>query len=258
MSSIKQQLTATSVHKFPAAAARHQHQVQHHEPGCGFCKRNREPSQVYLSHKLKDESGKVTCPQLSRHICELCGATGPEAHTRSYCPQVVRLREQQKARERERKNSVNSSTSSGLSGASEPRRGPQAGLAHNNNNSTSKAINNEPTKGLSVSNAAGNEDEDREEEEEDYTIQCGVARVMSNMGTVSHTRYNSAGRLRNPHKFKSQQANNNDPSRNYRHRQSSYHPHGHQQSHHAPGGGSSGSSGSWRMESSNNFEKFRQ
>ncbi|KAI1293794.1 Nanos -like protein 1 [Halotydeus destructor] len=59
---------------------------------CGFCRTNGETMENCSSHSLKDASGKVTCPILSRHVCELCGATGPEAHTRSHCPfaQVVR------------------------------------------------------------------------------------------------------------------------------------------------------------------------
>jgi hypothetical protein len=51
---------------------------------CAFCKRNGETSTVYTSHNLR-ERGKVTCPILWKHSCELCGATGDKAHTRSYC-----------------------------------------------------------------------------------------------------------------------------------------------------------------------------
>lgn len=51
---------------------------------CNFCKRNGETSTVFLSHNLREE-GKVTCPILWKHKCELCGATGDKAHTRSYC-----------------------------------------------------------------------------------------------------------------------------------------------------------------------------
>lgn len=54
------------------------------QKNCGFCKRNGEASSVYQSHNLK-ENGKVACPILRNHVCELCGATGDVAHTRSYC-----------------------------------------------------------------------------------------------------------------------------------------------------------------------------
>ncbi|KAE8745044.1 hypothetical protein FOCC_FOCC008356 [Frankliniella occidentalis] len=28
----------------------------------------------------------TTCPILQKHVCEVCGATGVSAHTRSHCP----------------------------------------------------------------------------------------------------------------------------------------------------------------------------
>lgn len=68
-------------------------------PGCGFCKRNREAHEVYMSHELKDTSGRVTCPQLRKYRCPGCGSTGDEAHTRSYCPQLTGVRQQQQQRQ---------------------------------------------------------------------------------------------------------------------------------------------------------------
>lgn len=53
---------------------------------CGFCKRNGESPEVYNSHACKNLDGTCACPILRKHICELCGGTGANAHTRSYCP----------------------------------------------------------------------------------------------------------------------------------------------------------------------------
>ena len=52
---------------------------------CKFCKRNGETARVYRSHNLM-EGGKVSCPHLRSKVCRLCGATGDNAHTVTYCP----------------------------------------------------------------------------------------------------------------------------------------------------------------------------
>ncbi|XP_046915952.2 nanos homolog 2 [Dermatophagoides farinae] len=55
-------------------------------PSCNFCRENGEPFQIWSSHYLRDQNGKLQCPILRSHSCEFCGATGDHAHTRSYCP----------------------------------------------------------------------------------------------------------------------------------------------------------------------------
>lgn len=52
---------------------------------CGFCKQNGERFDVYTSHRLKSLDGRILCPLLRRYSCPYCGATGDNAHTRSYC-----------------------------------------------------------------------------------------------------------------------------------------------------------------------------
>jgi len=57
------------------------------KPHCGFCRKNGEADFVYKSHSSHNAiTGHVTCPILYAHPCELCGASGRFAHTRSYCP----------------------------------------------------------------------------------------------------------------------------------------------------------------------------
>ena len=57
--------------------------------GCAFCSKNQEPKHVVRDHNLHDsETGLVQCPVLRRHCCEVCGATGDYAHTRSHCPRI--------------------------------------------------------------------------------------------------------------------------------------------------------------------------
>ncbi|XP_052771035.1 uncharacterized protein LOC128210721 [Mya arenaria] len=53
---------------------------------CVFCKNNGERTDMYTSHSVKDESGRVLCPVLRKYTCPLCGVNGDNAHTLRYCP----------------------------------------------------------------------------------------------------------------------------------------------------------------------------
>ena len=52
---------------------------------CSFCKNNGEPKSIYLSHSIKDSNGKITCPLLKIYKCPICGESGANAHTITYC-----------------------------------------------------------------------------------------------------------------------------------------------------------------------------
>ncbi|CAN9506289.1 unnamed protein product [Ophioblennius macclurei] len=58
---------------------------------CRFCKQNGESAAVYRSHRLKSDTGTVTCPILRKYTCPTCGASGDYAHTRRYCPEAARM-----------------------------------------------------------------------------------------------------------------------------------------------------------------------
>lgn len=52
---------------------------------CSFCKNNGEPEVIYQSHSLKDSIGRITCPLLRNYVCPICGESGQNAHTITYC-----------------------------------------------------------------------------------------------------------------------------------------------------------------------------
>lgn len=53
---------------------------------CKFCRKNYNFEEIYVNHRLRAENGNVECPFLRVHVCEICGATGDNAHTRKHCP----------------------------------------------------------------------------------------------------------------------------------------------------------------------------
>lgn len=64
---------------------------------CKFCRNNGETSHHYKSHTLRNPStGILVCPVLRDHVCDICGATGDDAHTRNYCPKLKRENLQRK------------------------------------------------------------------------------------------------------------------------------------------------------------------
>ena len=62
---------------------------------CKFCKNNGESPHQYTSHVLRcAATNQLICPVLRKHVCETCGATGDDAHTKNYCPMLkVKMRE---------------------------------------------------------------------------------------------------------------------------------------------------------------------
>lgn len=158
--------------------------------GCGFCKRNKEPQSVYANHQLKDSAGQVTCPQLFKYRCELCGSTGKEAHTRSYCPQVSSLRRQQ-ANDHQQQTHFGSYRFSNATSASS--------LSHYNNPNPDR---HQPAFNLWMADGEPKLPSQERQQDNSQAIRLSIGRQFRNMSRVTNSKYNSAGRLRHKQQVK--------------------------------------------------------
>lgn len=173
-------------------------------PFCSFCRRNGEPEVVYTSHMLKDRGGKVTCPQLYKYRCEICGATGPEAHTRYYCPETQHhlLRNANAAANKNNNKGPNANrnkqpptTTTTANSSSDSGTGTQHHRQHDHNDNRQQL----PQCAISAGSNAAYQVKD------DDCIYLGKSRLLCNMGSITRSRYNSAGQLRNKNSSSYQQ-----------------------------------------------------
>lgn len=178
---------------------------------CGFCKRNNEPEAIYQQHKLKDQFGRVVCPQLARHICELCGATGFEAHTRSYCPLSQSVRRANNAANKHcdrRLQATNCSAGRRVLLAQAPPaptiQAPNVNSAASNCYSSQASVSETTTPSQSSSSPTNVSLAEVEAQRVYYqrpqsnAFKPGHDRMFRNMAKVTNSKYNSAGKLRNP------------------------------------------------------------
>lgn len=164
---------------------------------CGFCRRNKEKESIYRSHRLKDQHGKVVCPQLFKYRCELCGATGSEAHTRSYCPIASRLRnqfqqqEQQRQQQQQHQQQIHNS-------AGRPVASACSSGWYQLQRSASNSISSDSTTSSSRDQPWRPQQQEEQQQPPKKLIQLSNDRMFRNMARVNNTRYNSAGKLRRP------------------------------------------------------------